>query len=148
MHREEPARQLVDTADVAAGKVCKQGAKSDATFGVVSADRFVLLNHNEHGARPSLDWVVATSADDPEISRGGDSGAWVYDANGCLVGVVVGRAVGVTMRRTHPSSGVLEPERVVAEQSWHWITPIRPIFRDIERVTGCKVTLERHQDDV
>ena len=119
-------------------QVCKRGAASGITFGDVSADRFVLLNQRPNGGRPSLNWVVNVTARDPPFSFPGDSGGWVYDTAGCLVGSVVGQATGSCTELTANGLEVIPGSR----DSWSFITPIEATFRDIEKVTGCQVTLD------
>ena len=128
---------ISDTAELQTGRVCKQGATTGKTFGYVSADHFVLLNQEQHGGRPSLDWIVTNRVGQVHFSVGGDSGAWLYDTQGSLVGLVVGQATG--LRKTR-ASGTIHPADSEFE-GWHYITPIGAVFRDIERVTGCQVTV-------
>ena len=120
-----------------------RGARSGTTFGVVSADRFVLLNQEIHDRRPSLDWIVTTPVWDGLFSKPGDSAGWVYDHEGCLIGSVVGMASGIATKRTN---GRLEQSHDSLE-SWHYIVPIDATFRDIERTTGCRVTLTLGLED-
>ena len=86
------------TAHVRSRKVCKRGASSGTTFGEVSADRFVLLNQRNHGGRPSHDWIAAVTSRDPPFCVPGDSSGWAYDAEGCLMGSVVGEATGMATK--------------------------------------------------
>ena len=136
LHGEDPPRQIIQTAEVHSGKVSKRGLRSGSTFGHVSADLFTLTNQERHNGKPSLDWIVTNAGSNP-FSVAGDSGAWVYDTDGCAVGVVVGRATGFRQNRV---SGIFTPEDC-DNQSYHFISPINAVLQDIERVTGCKVTL-------
>ena len=90
LHNKRATQEILGTAHIRSGKVCKRGASSGTTFGEVSADCFVLLNQKKHGGRPSHDWIVTCTARDPPFCVPGDSGGWVYDAEGCLVGSAVG----------------------------------------------------------
>ena len=54
------------------------------------------------------------------FSDHGDSGAWVFNENGNLGGMLVGGH---------------------EQQTWTYVTPMTKIFEDIERQLGCKVML-------
>ena len=123
--------------------MCKKGARSNVTFASVSADRFVLLNQKTNGGVPSLDWIVITTPLEPLFCVPGDSGAWVYDAEGCLLGHVIGQALGQRTAMTKDGLEIL----LEREGSWTYITPIEATLRDIERTTGCRVTLDLGRDE-
>ena len=61
-----------------------------------------------------------------------------------MVGLVIGYASGFKAHRSgHGSS---ERDSDVME-TWHYITPIDAIFRDIESVTGCIPSLQLFDDE-
>jgi hypothetical protein len=138
-----PLKKAVETAEVTAGMVCKAGPKTGVTFGVVSADPFSLFNQKQHNGAPSIDWVV-TNHDVCPFFAAGDSGSWAFDRHGRVVGIVTGQAKGRAVRRmTDDDTTPMDS----STETWQYLVPIRSILRDIERVTGCTVTLEMPEDE-
>jgi hypothetical protein len=131
---DSPQRRIDQIAPIHDGLVAKLGPRKSLATGKVSASQFSLFNLEEHRGQPSLDWVVIGARDTLSFAGRGDSGAWVFDTEGRLVGMVVGSGVGPLIDRT--SGSCVHPE-----DEWNYITPVEPLFQDIERQTGCRVRL-------
>ena len=134
-----PRNRIEQTASIHDGPVAKLGAGTLLSTGTVSASQFSLFNSKEHQRQPSLEWVIIGSDRGVHFASEGDSGAWVFDTAGCLVGMVVGRGVGPLVTRT--SSGIAVEREDEVNQAWHYITPVELLFQDIEHQTGCSVRL-------
>jgi len=95
--------------------VLKSGRSSGVTYGIVNgtvSDVFL------PGGQKSVEYAVV-GQDKKLFSKEGDSGAWVIDSSGSLIGMVIGQGI----------------------RGQTYITPITEVFKDIEEKTGAKVSL-------
>lgn len=96
------------------------GKRSGPTLGVVSAADSKVGRAGLPGT--TIEYVV-TGVDNEDFAKGGDSGTFVLDSTGALVGLLWGGPIG----EQHEGPG--------------YVTPILEVIKDIEERTGYKVRL-------